>query len=53
MEKCVFCNWTRKSALPAIRFFGIPKEPGMRRMQWLYALGKREITSRDRVINTN
>uniref|UniRef100_A0A914XAD0 THAP-type domain-containing protein n=1 Tax=Plectus sambesii TaxID=2011161 RepID=A0A914XAD0_9BILA len=53
MERCTFCGWTRKTALPSIRFFGIPKEPGMRRMQWLYALGRREITPRDRVCSVH
>lgn len=45
----MFCGWSRRAAYPAIRFFGIPKEPGMKRVQWLYAIGNREITNKDRV----
>ena len=39
---------TRKSA-PNLRFFGVPKEPGLKRIQWLYILGDREIAPKDRV----
>lgn len=49
MDKCIFCGWARRSSSPSIRFFGIPKEPGLKRVQWLYAIGGREITSKDRV----
>uniref|UniRef100_A0A0M3I3S3 THAP-type domain-containing protein n=1 Tax=Ascaris lumbricoides TaxID=6252 RepID=A0A0M3I3S3_ASCLU len=53
MDKCVFCGWSRRAAYPAIRFFGIPKEPGMKRVQWLYAIGNREITNKDRVCSVH
>ncbi|KHN77401.1 hypothetical protein Tcan_04933 [Toxocara canis] len=53
MDKCVFCGWSRRSAYPAIRFFGIPKEPGMKRVQWLYAIGDREVTNKDRVCSVH
>lgn len=49
MDKCVFCGWSRRAAYPAVRFFGIPKEPGMKRVQWLHAIGNREFTNKDRV----
>lgn len=48
MEKCVFCGNTRKTA-PLVRFFAVPKEPGLKRIQWLYALGDKEMGPKDRV----
>lgn len=48
MERCVFCGNTRKSA-PLVRFFAVPKEPGLKRIQWLYALGDKEMGPKDRV----
>uniref|UniRef100_A0A914HZY9 THAP-type domain-containing protein n=1 Tax=Globodera rostochiensis TaxID=31243 RepID=A0A914HZY9_GLORO len=48
MEKCIFCGSTRKSA-PNLRFFGIPKEPGLKRIQWFYVLCDREVGPKDRV----
>ncbi|KAK0412043.1 hypothetical protein QR680_006002 [Steinernema hermaphroditum] len=53
MEKCIFCGWTRKTAYPSIRFFGLPREPGMKRIQWLYVLGNREIQPKDRVCSVH
>ncbi|KAL7078060.1 hypothetical protein ACQ4LE_002582 [Meloidogyne hapla] len=48
MERCVFCGSTRKTA-PNRRFFGIPREPGLKRIHWLYVLGDRDIGPKDRV----
>uniref|UniRef100_A0A915D7B4 THAP-type domain-containing protein n=1 Tax=Ditylenchus dipsaci TaxID=166011 RepID=A0A915D7B4_9BILA len=49
MEKCVFCGNTRKSA-PNVRFFAVPREPGLKRIQWLYVLGdKGEQGAKNRV----
>lgn len=48
MERCVFCGNTRKSA-PLVRFFAVPKEPGLKRIQWLYALGDKDMGAKDRV----
>lgn len=49
MERCVFCGNTRKSA-PSVRFFAVPREPGMKRIRWLYVLGDKEMGQKDRVI---
>uniref|UniRef100_A0A914MK74 THAP-type domain-containing protein n=1 Tax=Meloidogyne incognita TaxID=6306 RepID=A0A914MK74_MELIC len=48
MERCIFCGSTRKTA-PNRRFFGIPREPGLKRIQWLYVLGDRDVGPKDRV----
>lgn len=48
MERCVFCGSTRRSN-PNLRFFGIPREPGLKRIQWLYVLGDKDIAQKDRV----
>ncbi|KAI1720670.1 hypothetical protein DdX_04913 [Ditylenchus destructor] len=48
MEKCVFCGNTRKSA-PTVRFFAVPREPGLKRIRWLYVLDGKEIGPKDRV----
>uniref|UniRef100_A0A0K0F3U4 THAP-type domain-containing protein n=1 Tax=Strongyloides venezuelensis TaxID=75913 RepID=A0A0K0F3U4_STRVS len=49
MERCAFCGWNRKNAFGNIRFFGIPKEPGMKRIQWLYVLANRNINPKEKV----
>uniref|UniRef100_A0A915Q849 Uncharacterized protein n=1 Tax=Setaria digitata TaxID=48799 RepID=A0A915Q849_9BILA len=48
MEKCVFCGWYRRSNGPALRFYGIPREPGLKRVKWLYAIGDRELSPKDK-----
>ncbi|CAJ0561557.1 unnamed protein product, partial [Mesorhabditis spiculigera] len=54
MERCVFCGWTRKNAYASVRFFGVPKEPGLKRVQWLYAIGNREASGKhDRVCSVH
>ncbi|CAJ0954664.1 unnamed protein product, partial [Mesorhabditis belari] len=54
MERCVFCGWSRRTAYPSVRFFAIPKEPGLKRVQWLYAIGEREMSGRqDRVCSVH
>ncbi|VDM97533.1 unnamed protein product [Thelazia callipaeda] len=32
MEKCVFCGWYRRTNDPSLKFFGIPREPGLKRV---------------------
>uniref|UniRef100_A0AC35TUY0 THAP-type domain-containing protein n=1 Tax=Rhabditophanes sp. KR3021 TaxID=114890 RepID=A0AC35TUY0_9BILA len=49
MERCAFCGWNRKNAFNNIRFFGIPKEPGMKRIQWLYVLANRNINPKEKI----
>ncbi|KAI6213309.1 hypothetical protein M3Y94_00135400 [Aphelenchoides besseyi] len=52
-EKCIFCGWTRRNAYQSVRFFCIPKEPGLKRVRWLQTFGEREITSKDRVCSVH
>lgn len=49
MEKCVFCGWYRRTSGPALRFYGIPREPGLKRVKWLCAIGDRELSPKDKV----
>lgn len=49
MDKCIFCGWHHKNDDATLKFFGIPKEPGLKRVQWLQAIGDRMITPRDKV----
>uniref|UniRef100_A0A0N4ZJ92 THAP-type domain-containing protein n=1 Tax=Parastrongyloides trichosuri TaxID=131310 RepID=A0A0N4ZJ92_PARTI len=49
MERCAFCGWNRKNAFGNIRFFGIPKEPGMKRIQWLYVLDRKNVNLKEKV----
>ncbi|CAG9532896.1 unnamed protein product [Cercopithifilaria johnstoni] len=49
MEKCVFCGWYRRTSGPALRFYGIPREPGLKRVRWLCAIGDRELSPKDKV----
>uniref|UniRef100_A0AC34QEQ4 THAP-type domain-containing protein n=1 Tax=Panagrolaimus sp. JU765 TaxID=591449 RepID=A0AC34QEQ4_9BILA len=52
-DRCVFCNWTRRNSWPNIRFFNIPREPGLKRVRWLQAFGDRKISHRDRVCSVH
>lgn len=45
----MFCGWNRRNAYPSVRFFCIPKEPGLKRVRWLQVFGDREISGKDRV----
>ncbi|KAM3716386.1 C-terminal-binding protein [Dirofilaria immitis] len=49
MEKCVFCGWYRRTNGPALRFYGVPREPGLKRVKWLCAIGDRELSPKDKV----
>ncbi|VDP25821.1 unnamed protein product [Onchocerca flexuosa] len=49
MEKCIFCGWYRRTNGPALRFYGIPREPGLKRVKWLCAIGDRELSPKDKV----
>ncbi|KAH7700948.1 hypothetical protein AAVH_31926, partial [Aphelenchoides avenae] len=53
MDRCIFCGWTRRSAFPSVRFFAIPKEPGLKKVQWLYVIGDKEVGPRDRVCSVH
>ncbi|CAD5224314.1 unnamed protein product [Bursaphelenchus okinawaensis] len=52
-EKCVFCGWNRRNAYHSVRFFCIPKEPGLKRVRWLQVFGDREISPKDRVCSVH
>ncbi|GMS78301.1 hypothetical protein PENTCL1PPCAC_476, partial [Pristionchus entomophagus] len=41
MERCIFCGWNRRTAFPSIRFFMIPREPGMKQLMWMHAIDKK------------
>uniref|UniRef100_A0A1I8ETG5 THAP-type domain-containing protein n=1 Tax=Wuchereria bancrofti TaxID=6293 RepID=A0A1I8ETG5_WUCBA len=49
MEKCIFCGWYRRTNGPTLRFYGIPREPGLKRVKWLCAIGDRELSPKDKV----
>ncbi|KAL3986400.1 THAP domain family protein [Acanthocheilonema viteae] len=53
MEKCVFCGWHRRTSGPALRFYGIPREPGLKRVRWLCAIGDRELSPKDKVCSVH
>ncbi|VDK79234.1 unnamed protein product [Litomosoides sigmodontis] len=53
MEKCVFCGWYRRTSGPALRFYGIPREPGLKRVRWLCAIGDRELSPKDKVCSVH
>ncbi|VDN49688.1 unnamed protein product, partial [Gongylonema pulchrum] len=49
MEKCVFCGWYRRTDDPGVKFYAVPREPGLKRVKWLCAIGERQLTPRDKV----
>uniref|UniRef100_A0A0R3S6P3 THAP-type domain-containing protein n=1 Tax=Elaeophora elaphi TaxID=1147741 RepID=A0A0R3S6P3_9BILA len=53
MEKCIFCGWYRRTNGPALRFYGIPREPGLKRVKWLCAIGDRELSPKDKVCSVH
>ncbi|EFO14868.1 hypothetical protein LOAG_13647 [Loa loa] len=53
MEKCVFCGWYRRTNGPVLRFYGIPREPGLKRVKWLCAIGDRELSPKDKVCSVH
>ena len=48
-EQCLFCGWNRKNCWQSIRFYNIPKDPGLKKVRWLQIFGERKVTHRDRV----
>ncbi|GMT08720.1 hypothetical protein PFISCL1PPCAC_17 [Pristionchus fissidentatus] len=61
MERCIFCGWNRRNAFPSVRFFMIPREPGMKQLMWMHAIDKKsrsessklEMGPRDRVCSVH
>ncbi|GMR56848.1 hypothetical protein PMAYCL1PPCAC_27043 [Pristionchus mayeri] len=41
MERCIFCGWNRRTAFPSVRFFTIPREPGLKQLMWMKAIDKK------------
>ncbi|GMR62557.1 hypothetical protein PMAYCL1PPCAC_32752, partial [Pristionchus mayeri] len=41
MERCIFCGWNRRTAPSNVRFFMIPREPGMKQLMWMHAIDKK------------
>uniref|UniRef100_A0AC35GU30 THAP-type domain-containing protein n=1 Tax=Panagrolaimus sp. PS1159 TaxID=55785 RepID=A0AC35GU30_9BILA len=52
-EQCVFCGWNRRTCWQNIKFYNIPREPGLKRIRWLQIFGNRPITHRDRVCSVH
>ncbi|KAF8385186.1 hypothetical protein PRIPAC_74328 [Pristionchus pacificus] len=48
MERCIFCGWNRRTAFQSIRFFMIPREPGMKQLMWMHAIDKKCATDGQR-----
>uniref|UniRef100_A0A7E4WBR6 THAP-type domain-containing protein n=1 Tax=Panagrellus redivivus TaxID=6233 RepID=A0A7E4WBR6_PANRE len=52
-EQCVFCGWSRRSSWPSVRFYNIPREPGLKKVRWLQSFANRKVSHRDRVCSVH
>ncbi|CAI4227089.1 unnamed protein product [Auanema sp. JU1783] len=48
-DRCIFCGWNRSTCYKNIKFFGLPKEPGLKRFLWMHAVRKKVIRRHDKI----